>query len=326
MPSLRSRDVVWRATLSGGGNTTRSWSCRGHRNVDQRMSQSHREGSSPTFTVSQIMAVTRCSERSRLHGLHVHIADGLEKRTVQLPFISGAYCADTSPEFGLWKSLWRRSDAKAITNTEVQKSFPLPYSLGNLSCCCQTRQQRSKDCPKCRHEFPVKTIRISSEDNEPDLGTKYMERHRIKKCVTKMEMLFAWAWTDEQLLVISGTKVITGEDLIEGQTWTIGVVLLVAVGVILLCCTSIVCYSHLSTEGNETREQEVAKQQSYVNLRSVRAWYRPREREDVDSLIIFWRSVETADDIEHAGFFLLQVDTVLATHYHDEWGSSQVYP
>ena len=117
----------------------------------------------------------------------------------------------------------------------------------------------------------MKTIRISSEDNEPDLGTKYLERHRIKKCVTKMGTLFAWAWADEQLLVISDTKVITGEDLIEEQTWTIGVVLLVAVGVILLYCTSIVCYSYLSIEGNETREPEVAKQQSCVNLTNIRA-------------------------------------------------------
>ena len=44
--------------------------------------------------------------------LHVRTADGLEELAVQLPSISSAYCPDTSPEFGLWKSFWRRSDAK----------------------------------------------------------------------------------------------------------------------------------------------------------------------------------------------------------------------
>ena len=40
----------------------------------------------------------------------------------------------------------------------------------------------------------VELGRVSSEDNEADLGTKYLERDRIKKCVTKMGMLFAGAW------------------------------------------------------------------------------------------------------------------------------------
>ena len=31
--------------------------------------------------------------------------------------------------------------------------------------------------------------RVLSEDNEADLGTNYLERDRIKKCVTKMGML-----------------------------------------------------------------------------------------------------------------------------------------
>ena len=39
-----------------------------------------------------------------------------------------------------------------------------------------------------------------------------------------MVMLFAWAWACEQLPVVSGTQVLIGEDLIEGQSWTIGVV------------------------------------------------------------------------------------------------------
>ena len=42
-----------------------------------------------------------------------------------------------------------------------------------------------------------------------------------------MGMLFEAAWAGEQLPVVSGTEVIIGEDLMEGQSRTIGVVLLV---------------------------------------------------------------------------------------------------
>ena len=104
-----------------------------------------------------------------------------------------------------------------------------------------------------------------------DLGTKYLERNRVKKCATKMGTLFAGAWAGEQLLVVSGTEVIVGEDLIDGQSWTIGVVLLITVGVVLLSCACIVCYSHLSTGRNLTREPEIAKQQSCMNSKSMRA-------------------------------------------------------
>ena len=44
------------------------------------------------------------------------------------------------------------------------------------------------------------------------------------------------------LLVVSGTEVTIGEDPIEGQSWTIGV-LLVTVGVVLLSCACIVSWS-----------------------------------------------------------------------------------
>ena len=54
-------------------------------------------------------------------------------------------------------------------------------------------------------------------------------------------------------------------------------------------------------------------------------WYRPREGEDRGFshgiLKISWDRWWYWT----RGFFLWQVDTVLATHYHDEWGSSQVY-
>ena len=61
--------------------------------------------------------------------------------------------------------------------------------------------------------YRVELGRVPSEDNEADPGTKCLERERIKKCVTKMEMLFAGAWAGEQLLVVSSTEV-----LILGRT------------------------------------------------------------------------------------------------------------
>ena len=77
------------------------------------------------------------------------------------------------------------------------------------------------------------------------LGTKYLEPDRIERCVTRM--FFAGAWAGEQLPVVSGTEVPIGEDLIEGQSWTMGVVLLITVGVVLLSFVFAVVVSHLPT-------------------------------------------------------------------------------
>ena len=78
--------------------------------------------------------------------------------------------------------------------------------------------------------------RVPSEANETDLVTNCLERDHIERCMTKMGMMIVGAWAGEQLLVVSGTGVIIGEDLIEGHSWTMGVVLLVTVGVGLLGC------------------------------------------------------------------------------------------
>ena len=75
----------------------------------------------------------------------------------------------------------------------------------------------------------VEMGRVPSEDNEADPGTKRLERDRIERSVTKM--LFAGASAGEQLPVVSSTEVLIGEDLIAGQSWTMGVMLLVTVGV-----------------------------------------------------------------------------------------------
>ena len=122
--------------------------------------------------------------------------------------------------------------------------------------------------PSCSQERRLG--QVPSEDNEADPGTKKLERDRIKKCEAKIDMLFAGAWAGEQLPVLSGTEVLIGEDLIEGQTWTMGVVLLVTVGVVLLGCACAVFDPHLPT-GNVhvTREPAFAKQWSSVSPRAM---------------------------------------------------------
>ena len=86
-----------------------------------------------------------------------------------------------------------------------------------------------------------------------------------------MEMMIVEAWAGEQLLVVLGTGVTIEEDLFEGQSWTMRVVLLITVAVVLQSCAGIVHYGHLPTGRTVTREPEVAKQQSRMNLRSMRA-------------------------------------------------------
>ena len=112
---------------------------------------------------------------------------------------------------------------------------------------------------------------VSNTGGARTIHTEDLDRDRIKKCVTKMRMSITGAWAGEQLLVVSGTGDIIGEDLIEGQSWTIGVVLLVPVGVVLLSCASTVHSSHLPTEGHVTREPEVAREPSCVTPRSMQA-------------------------------------------------------
>ena len=97
--------------------------------------------------------------------------------------------------------------------------------------------------------------RVPSEDNETDLGAKYLERDRIKRCMTKMGMMIVGAWAGEQLPVVSFTGVIIGEDLIEGHSWTMGVVLFVTVGVGLLSCVCAVFDPHLPTGNLHVTEE-----------------------------------------------------------------------
>ena len=121
--------------------------------------------------------------------------------------------------------------------------LPSVYCISSRTVYTERTNQQPHGVGRLRHlhkkelwlqdQIAPKTVelgRVSGEDIEADLGTKYLERYRIKKCVAMMEMLFAGAWAGEQLLVVSRIEVIIWEDLIEGQNWTIGVVLLVTVG------------------------------------------------------------------------------------------------
>ena len=65
----------------------------------------------------------------------------------------------------------------------------------------------------------------------------------------KLETMIVRAWAGEQLLVVSGSGVTIGEDLFEGYSWTIGVVLLTTVGVEPLCvlCSIRTCQLEMYT-------------------------------------------------------------------------------
>ena len=110
---------------------------------------------------------------------------------------------------------------------------------------------------------------------------------------------------------------ITGEDLSEGHSWTLGVVLLDTVGVGLLSCVCVVFDLHLPTRNvNVTREPKVAWQTRDPTLRSVRIkiinkpkiWSLSRCSGD---------QMEAADDVEQAEF-VWHVGAVLAVHCHHE--------
>ena len=146
------------------------------------------------------------------------------------------------------------------------------------------------------HDIRTENVCVPSKDKEADLGTKYLDGDRIKRCVTKMEMMFTTASAGKQLPVVSGTGVIIEEDLIEGQSWTIGVVLLVTAGVVLLSCACFVHYSHLPTVRTVTRKPEVARQPSCMTPRSMRAEIIDHVKERQDSLVQFLRRIATMSE------------------------------
>ena len=127
--------------------------------------------------------------------------------------------------------------------------------------------------------------------------TNFLDRDRIKRCMMTMSVGLA----GEPFLVVSGTGVTIGEDLREGQSWTMGVDLFVTVGVVLLGWKCLVHFSYLPTGRTVTREAEFPRQPSCMTLRSTRAETinHVREGENLESLMLFWRSAVAADgDVE----------------------------
>ena len=112
---------------------------------------------------------------------------------------------------------------------------------------------------------------MPSEDNEADLGTKYLERDEYQEVYRKDGNVICRglglrtvAWEG------SGTKVIIGKDLIEGQSWTMGVALLVTAGVVLLSCPRAVFDPHLPTGSvHLTREPAISKEWECLGPRAM---------------------------------------------------------
>ena len=109
---------------------------------------------------------------------------------------------------------------------------------------------------------------------------------------------------------------IIGEDLFEGHSWTVGVVLLSTVGVGLLSCVCAVFDPHLPTgHVHVTRGCTAAKRHDFE--KHAKRDHQPRERDDVDSLTVFWRSAGAAGDVERAEV-VSEVGTVLAARCQHE--------
>ena len=149
-----------------------------------------------------------------------------------------------------------------------------------------------------------------------------LERDRIKKCVTKMGMLFAAAGAAEKLPVVSNTEVIIGEDPIEGQSWLVGVVLLATVEVVLFGCARAVFYPHMPTGKNVhvTREPAIAKQWRCMSPRAMHdddLDHLTVTKRDVDSLTVFLKSAGAAHEVEHAES-VWDVGTILAARCQHE--------
>ena len=86
---------------------------------------------------------------------------------------------------------------------------------------------------------------------------------------------------------VPGSEGLIGEDLLEGHSWTKGVMIAHHSWSGLLSCVCIVFVPHLPT-GNVrvTREPETERKSCGMTLESMRE-HRPREKEDRESLMVF---------------------------------------
>ena len=134
-----------------------------------------------------------------------------------------------------------------------------------------------------------------------------------------MGMMIVGAWAGEQLLVVTGTGLTIGEDLFESHSWTTGVVLLVAVGAGLLscvCCIQSAPANGKCTIDKRTRGCTTAKRHDFE--KHAKREHQLREREDVESLRVFWRSVVAADGDVECTVLSRNTGTVVAAHCHHE--------
>ena len=111
--------------------------------------------------------------------------------------------------------------------------------------------------------------------------------------------------------MVSGTQVIIGKDLFEYHSWTMGIVLIVTIGLGLLGC--VCCVRSAPTNWNctcdkRTRGCTAANRHDFE--KHANEDHQPLEREDVASLKVFWRSAGAADDVEQAEV-VWQAGTVL---------------
>ena len=93
-----------------------------------------------------------------------------------------------------------------------------------------------------------------------------------------------------------------------------GVVLLTAVGVGLLCCVCCVRSALVNwkcTSDKKTRGCKTAKRYDFEN--HVNRDHQPRERKDVESLMVFWRLAVAADGLE-CTVWSRYIGTVIAAH------------
>ena len=104
--------------------------------------------------------------------------------------------------------------------------------------------RRNKTIPRNKTTYSHDSLKVKTIKQ---IWERNMERDPIERCMTEVGMMIVGAWAGEQLSVGSGTREIIGEELIDSHSWTIGVVLLITVGVGLLRCVCAVFDPHLPT-------------------------------------------------------------------------------
>ena len=107
-------------------------------------------------------------------------------------------------------------------------------------------------------------------------------------------------WVGEQLPVVSGTGVTIGEDLIVVHSWTMGVVFSrhswSGTAELCVCCIRSAPANWKCTRNKRTRGCVTAKRHDFE--KHANQDHQPHEREDVESLMVFWRSAVAADGVE----------------------------